>query len=572
MQGAEPMRRLCAAARLGNADAAAPKSNETVKNLTTTQSQVGAATSVLRGVARLHVDESRFDWSQPYNKNKTATSVGSAAVIDADKEWFYLLTAFHVVRHAVRVQCSFSSLGRVLFDAEMLGACPEVDAALLRVSRKALPLQDVQDAVTVILLGNSDAVSVNDDVRALGFPQGEHSPWSTKGVIAGRLADTGQFQIDASINPGNSGGPLIDANERLIGIVVARHSFGEGMGYATPIEQVRLRLTRMKSAIVVKPSQGDALVLLPSFNARLGVATTTTLESLGADPKQVSGAFVAYVLPDTPLHRAGIRKGDVLTRLGCPVDNYAQVLVDFWDERLHVDALLRRAQLGTQLRIEWWSAAKQRAEGANVLLDAPDLMGMRERYPPRDSVDYETFAGVVVMELTLNHLQKLSEVRKRLVYAFEDPKLYARPPLIVTHLMSGSSFSGQPLIQPPDRLVKVNNIKVRTLDDYRSALLKPIRAGSKLFLRLESKDGTVSVIDYARALGETLAFAKQLVFQPSDVTLQIQRMLVDARPSPTKAPKVGQLLQSGAAQQSLSPEFVAGDTRPTDHRGLGNQY
>jgi len=523
------MQRLCAAARLSNNGGVSADVDK---------APVATVTSALRSVARLHVDESRFDWLQPYNKHNTGNGVGSAAVIDADDDWLYLLTAFHVVRHAVRVHCSFSSLGRVLFDAEMLGACPDVDAALLRVSRSALPQNGAQEAITTIQLGNSDAVRVNDDVRALGFPQGEHSPWSTKGVIAGRLADTGQFQIDASINPGNSGGPLIDANERLIGIVVARHSFGEGMGYATPIEQVRHHLPRMKQSVVRDAMDGNGLVALPSFNARLGVSTKTLLASLGADPERTAGAFVAYVLPDTPLHRAGVRKGDVLTRIGCPVDNYAQVLVDFWDERLHVEALLRRAQLGTQLRVEWWCSSERRAKAANIVLDAPDRFGMRERYPPREPVDYETFGGIVVMSLTMNHLKKVSDVRKRLVYAFEDPKLFARPPLIVTHLMSGSSLSGQPLIQPPDRVVKVNNIKVKTLDEYREALLRPIDIDGRLFLRLETRDGLVSALEYSQALRETVQFSNKFHFALSPATKKIAQMLGSAAQQAAPSPSV----------------------------------
>lgn len=494
--------------------------------------QAAASAAALRSVVRLYVDEVHFDWKQPYSRNRSGSGVGSAAVIDEDDEHYYLLTAFHVVASAVRVRCSFASLGRAIHDAKLLGACPEVDTAMLRVTKRDLPAGS-QSSIYVLPLGDSDRVETDDEVRVLGFPQGENSVWSTKGVIAGRLSETGQFQLSASVNPGNSGGPLVDRLGALIGVVVSKHAMGDGMGYATPLAQIKPRLADMKrhvssvDDIARATPRRNGLLRIPSHNCVLGIANRALMNSLAA-PEDVEGAYVRYVLPGSVLHRSGVRAGDILVRLGCKLDFFGQVEVAYWNKRLHIDALMPRASLNTELLVEWWSADERRLRSDSVLFNEPSLFGLRERYPPREPVDFETFGGVVVMQLNVQHLRTSSKFRDRYRYVVEDPTLYAKPPLIVSHIMSGSSLSGQPLIESPDTVTHVNGVAVATLAEYRGALFDG--AQQSQYIRWQTKDGQVSVLEYDKALQESQQFSAEFGFEQSLLTKRIAAKLAKVEP------------------------------------------
>lgn len=494
-------------------------------------SAIAAATAAnrggdfLRSIVRIWVDMIPFDWSQPYNRQTSANGSGSGAVIDADDSYFYILTAFHVVDSASRVHCSFATLGRAIYDADLLGACPEVDVALLRVSKQLLPTAGTS-SVSILPLGNSDKVQSGDIIRAVGFPLGENSVWSTNGVIAGRLAETGQFQTDVAINRGNSGGPAIDKNDCLIGVVVSKHSRGSQMGYVAPLAQFKSRLPEMRASVVhnaLSAAGKNGLVHIPSHNAVLGTSTRALLDSLGA-PRSLSGAYVRYVFPESALHRAGVRSGDVLSRLGCALDNYGQVETQFWNDRLHVDALMRRAPLPIELQIDWWSSVEQRIRSAVVLLDKPLLFGLAERYPPRQPVDYETFGGVVVMPLNIAHMRSNHRFRERYAHVAQEPKLFAHPPLVVTHVMPGSSLSGKALIEPIDCIASVNGSPVKSLQEYRQALLRGAENGER-FVSWTTNDGQKTALLYIDAVRETLQFAKELGFTVSDTTVAVQALV-----------------------------------------------
>lgn len=479
--------------------------------------------SVLNGVARLYVDEVHFDWHRPFNTNQTGQGVGSAAVRRVDERTgdVYLLTAHHVVKDAERIWVSFAPLGKQRFEATLLGAAPEVDAALLKVRGDGkLSKADERSRlrITAIPLGNSDEVHVNDDVLALGFPMSEHSAWSTKGVVAGRHGSNGKFQVDAVINPGNSGGPLVSKDGKQIGIVVSRHNGGEGMGYATPIEQVKPRLSE-----IIASSERPHMSLLPSFNATFGQSSESLLASVGVADGE-TGTFVRYVIPDSALFAsAGMRAGDVFTRVdGCPIDNDGHVQVPWWDERLHVNALLLRMRLDESIRVEYWrNGSKQESD---VRLVAPNQFAVRVFYPQFERIDYETFGGIVVMMLAQNHLAD-KFFAQRFTYVAEDPRLRAASFPVVSHVQSGSSISGLPLIDPGDRLMRVNGREIATLDDYRRALVEPIRSGGNWYLRWETKDSQATVIDYATALGETLAFGDKYNYRPSAGTLAVIELI-----------------------------------------------
>jgi serine protease Do len=231
---------------------------------------------------------------------RVAQSHGSGFVYSADG---LVVTNHHVVAGAERVRVRMHD-GRELA-AKVLGSDPSTDLALVQIEGAS--------GLSAATLGESSGARVGDWVVAIGSPMGlEHS--ASVGIVSakgrgslGLYADSylDFLQTDADIAPGSSGGPLFDLEGRVVGINTA---VGPGdSGFAIPIDQAKS---------VIPKLQKDGKVV----RGWLGAAG---LDELGAR----AGAKIGRVYEGTPAASAGLREGDIVTK----VDGKA--VVDFEDLR-----------------------------------------------------------------------------------------------------------------------------------------------------------------------------------------------------------------------------------------------
>ena len=163
-----------------------------------------------------------------------AVAAGSGVIVDSDRG--LVVTNYHVVENATAIEVGLQD-GRHI-EAELVGASPNVDLAILRVAQKGLPS---------LPLGDSSQLQVGDYVVAIGNPFGLGQT-VTSGIISATNRALGNddarrfIQTDAPINPGNSGGPLIDSTGKVIGInsaLVSPSQGNVGIGFAIPSNVVR---------------------------------------------------------------------------------------------------------------------------------------------------------------------------------------------------------------------------------------------------------------------------------------------------------------------------------------------
>ena len=240
--------------------------------------------------------------------------VGSGFVLNGEGE---IATNAHVVtsgqgdamRRAREVYVEFADGNTV--EAEVMGADPNADIALLKIDPEGLSLRPLP-------LGESTGVEVGEPVAAIGSPFGEQQSLSI-GVVSAidrsiqsltNFRISGAIQTDAAINPGNSGGPLVDGEGRVIGVnqqIKSTSGGGEGVGFAVPIDAVKRSLDMLR-----KDGEADY--------AYLGVASVELypqlVEKFGLDVQK--GAWVQEVNPGGPAEEAGIKGG------GSPVEFQAQ--------------------------------------------------------------------------------------------------------------------------------------------------------------------------------------------------------------------------------------------------------
>jgi len=170
----------------------------------------------------------------PDSALEPAISAGSGVIVDSARG--LVITNFHVIENARAVEIGLNN-GKH-YAAQLVGAAPQLDIAVLRVEPHDLPS---------LKLGDSSEVVVGDYAVAIGNPF-NLGQTVTAGIISATnrgLAegDPRRFlQTDAPINPGNSGGPLINARGEVIGInsaLISPNQGNVGIGFAIPSNVVR---------------------------------------------------------------------------------------------------------------------------------------------------------------------------------------------------------------------------------------------------------------------------------------------------------------------------------------------
>jgi len=169
---------------------------------------------------------------------RTPGGLGSGFFINEDG---YLITNFHVIEGETQIsvevfQQKNGELDRKSYKQVRIIAMNKFgDIALLRVEDKDAPL------FKWVLLGESDSLAVGERVFAVGSPLGLERT-VTEGILSTKTREMqGELylQTTTQINPGNSGGPLFNMRGEVVGITNMKLAFGEGLGFAIPVESVK---------------------------------------------------------------------------------------------------------------------------------------------------------------------------------------------------------------------------------------------------------------------------------------------------------------------------------------------
>src|SRR6266850_152132 len=172
---------------------------------------------------------------------RTPSGLGSGFILNEDG---YLITNFHVIEGETQITVEVyhqknGQLDRKSYKQVKIVAMNKFqDLSLLKIEDK-----DASKFARV-LLGDADAMAVGERVFAIGSPLGLERT-VTEGILSTktRQVQGGLYlQTTAQINPGNSGGPLFNLRGEVVGVTNMKLVFGEGLGFAIPVEAVRFFL------------------------------------------------------------------------------------------------------------------------------------------------------------------------------------------------------------------------------------------------------------------------------------------------------------------------------------------
>ena len=273
---------------------------------------VAVAQKVLHSVVGINVE---YSVNTIFSQNSsTAEAAGSGVIISTDG---YILTNNHVVNSGSSSSNGFYSLGEATkltvtlyndeteYEAKIIGTDEQTDLAVIKIEK---------DDLTAATLADSDSVQVGEWCMAVGNPLGMNSSVSSGSVSAVNRTITDNdgkkytlIQTDAAINSGNSGGALVNTNGEVIGIntIKASGTGVEGLGFAIPINSTKsITQDLIQYKKVIRPYIGLT-------------ASNITENTIKTNPtaKLVIGCYVRSVADYSPAQKAGIKIGDIITKI-----------------------------------------------------------------------------------------------------------------------------------------------------------------------------------------------------------------------------------------------------------------
>ncbi|MDR0861919.1 MAG: S1C family serine protease [Oscillospiraceae bacterium] len=239
------------------------------------------------------------------------TESGTGFIISEDG---YILTNYHVVESAAKNGYDVRVILRdgTSYTADIVGYEPDNDIAVIKIDAVGL---------SPAKIGSSGNLRVGETIYAVGNPR-QLDYTMTNGIVSALdrkiTVDTNKyvtitmFQISAAVNTGNSGGPVYDSRGAVVGIVSAKYNganysgsaFTEGLGFAIPIDDAMTIASELIQNGYV------------TGKAKLGVTVETVTPTVAQYYDMVEGTFVKSVEPGSCAETAGIKSGDIITKLG----------------------------------------------------------------------------------------------------------------------------------------------------------------------------------------------------------------------------------------------------------------
>lgn len=259
------------------------------------------------GIEQRIISFDPFDFFARGQSRQEEQDIGSGFIVSSEG---LIVTNKHVV--SVPGKYKVITYDGKKYDVESIYRDPVNDIAIVKIT----PSAGSGQAFKPVEMGDSSKIKVGQLVVAVGTPLGEFRGTVTKGIVSGigrgitagspfqgfaeELDDV--IQTDAAINPGNSGGPLVNSSGQVIGVNTAVASGAENIGFALPVNIIKESLKNFNAS--------------GQFNRPyLGVAYKILTREIAILNDVPEGAYVQEVVQDSSAAKAGIKNGDIITKI-----------------------------------------------------------------------------------------------------------------------------------------------------------------------------------------------------------------------------------------------------------------
>lgn len=454
-------------------------------------------------IVRIVSNNIEADIFSPYKIHSDSESIGSGFFIN-DKG--YILTCAHVVDGSAKVSINVPTKGKKNIPVIIHSVCYEKDLALLKTTDYANK--------DFCKLGNSTSMNPGDHVKAMGYPLGQERLKVTEGIISG-IQDR-FIQTDTPINPGNSGGPLFNSSMEVIGVNTAKMSsfIAENIGFATPINDFLLILNDM-----MNPPH-NKLIKEPSLYCEIQHTTENHCRLFKCPSPP--GCLIKKIVKGSPMYLAGLRENDILLSFDkYKLDGNGDADVEWSNDKVNLYDLIAKYTHNSEINISFWSVKNMKEKTEKVKMNVDNLYKIKYIRHPYEQIDYEIFAGMIVMELSLSHLDNLgipdytADTRFNL-QRYKNISKRTHGILFISNILQGSYASSLSGIKAGTIIKNVNGFCVESLDDFRKAIItQSLNINGKVLSYIRLEDRNQIILDVMDAFKEEQMLSERYKYKVS---------------------------------------------------------
>lgn len=303
------------------------------------------ATPSVVAISNLGVQETQsiFGGVQAYE----GESSGSGIIVGQNDEELLVATNNHVIAGAKKITVTF--IDNAAVEAQVKGTDVNNDLAVVAVKLSDIS-EETRSKIKTATIGSSDDLVVGEQVVAIGNALG-YGQSVTSGYVSALDREVtvdnitaNLIQTDAAINPGNSGGALLNMRGELIGINAVKFASNqvEGMGYAIPVSTAEPILGDLMNRVTRARVDDEKA-------SYLGVSCRNVTAESAQMYDMPTGVFIADVTKGSASEKAGIQKGDIITKFdGAPIGTYDELVnsLGYYEAGETVEIIVQRAEGG----------------------------------------------------------------------------------------------------------------------------------------------------------------------------------------------------------------------------------
>lgn len=468
--------------------------------------------SAINSTVRITSNYDIRDKFNPAELDSQGKSIGSGFFID-DKG--HILTCNHVVSNSIKIFINLPDGGKKSYKARIISLYPELDLAVLKI-------YNYQNKYH-IKLGSSDDCKMGSDTIAVGYPLGDETVKTTKGTISGKKNYL--IQTDTTINPGSSGGPLLNNKYEVIGVNSSKMTgqSTEGTGYIVPIDLFKTVQNQMLGYELSNGTQIPQLSLQQQDRAPaedqyaedIKIIYKPNLycefQSLEAETASllcheynkknkivIEGFMLITLYKRSPLATCDnpMKIYDILMEFdGKKIDCYGDVkTTDCKLGELNLDSYVLRCTANQKIRVKYFSVKTQNIVETEITLKNEYLYQIPEIFYPQ-KINYLTIDGVVICQLTLDHLSDIinsqypaSLACQASMYKYILTENREEPKIFISRVLPDSSKSDSKNLENSEGciIVRANGVAVSTIEQFKSICdTNPINVDGRRFIHME---------------------------------------------------------------------------------------
>ena len=397
-------------------------------------------------IVQILVQKTDIDLNHPLNIFKNTQTSGTGFLISKDE----ILTCFHVVDNSLNIKIKLNDVEK---SATVKYVFPDDDLAVISFNNDFTNYNILDYKITT--------TKDNLEVTTVGFPYSSKNVIITKGIISGYQNSV--IQTDSPLNSGNSGGPILDGN-KYIGVNQSKMvGDASNVGFSIPIFRFLIywKLNNNKlQKINLKPN------LLFKYQ-----------QIKQKDYYKIDGVIVTKMHELSPLKKAGIELGDIITEInGSVINNDGYLKFDFFPEKIELNDIHLWFVPGDVINTKFYSIKNKNFYLTKIKFENINTNLPYYYYGLTDPYYYEN-NGLILSVVTQYHYENFKGLELNILQKIQIYKRVGDYGNLFTVYLSDINYSKLKFTDYPvgDIILEINDISITDLNVFKQVIKNPIK-------------------------------------------------------------------------------------------------